>query len=195
MPEIIRDGKGRGYLLEIDADNYMRAKCVQIPHLYFHSNHDQDAFSVHFHHEQQAATSEIQGYLEYTGDKQLFIERIIVCTEEGAATGIGMTTFIVELDGSNFSGGESIDPINMNRKSANTLDVTAIHPNDGAAITSTAGAHLYCIRSSGPDTKIMEFADALILGKNDNIVLKVQAATVGTKTRATIFYAEDDPTK
>jgi hypothetical protein len=150
---------------------------------------DGGAYSIHMHHTQSSGgTSEAMGYLTYTGNKYLIVDNIIACTEEADA---GMTAFLVSANPTTLSGGASVTANNLNLTSSKVLDATAVHNNDGTAVTASGGTHLFCTRVSGPSTQVIEFNDALILGKNDTIAIFATAATTATKTRATIFLLED----
>ena len=66
-----------------------------------------------------------------------------------------------------------------------------MHNNDGTSITVSGGTSIYTIRLSGPNTFIIEFDDAIILGKNKTLGIKGSAATTGTKMRTTISWFEE----
>ena len=186
----IQDGTGERYEARVDQNKALHTLSVSVPSIMRHSIADADAFTVHFHFKQGVAgTTEYVGYLTYTGDNILVLDRVIYCTEESAKT-----AFILSLDATGLGGGSTVTPINLNRTSANSISVTSAHQNDNAAAPvtlSTTGTHWFCSRLNGPGTLEFKFNEALVLGKNDNILISAKADTVNSLVRATLFYFED----
>ena len=128
-------------------------------------------------------------YIQYTGNDKLFITEVSVCTEETAS---GLTKFGFWLDPITYSGGDTKVAINTNTGSAITSETTCKHNNDGTALTISGGNSVYTIRLSGTNTYNIDFHGAVILVKNKIFAIKVNAATAGTKTRATVIWYEED---
>ena len=190
MSEQIKDGTGKGYLVEVDNENMLLAKCVSIPHLAHHSRINKKAFTAHMHVSMAAAdTYEGIGYIEYTGEKTVFINKILVCTEEVA--GMSAVSFYVNPEG--LTGGDTLEPTNLNFSSRNTIDATIKHNNDGTAISTTSdGVHFACMRGYNSVTETVNFEDSLILGINDILYIKGKTTTINTLMRCTVFFAEGD---
>ena len=126
--------------------------------------------------------------MTYTGNDNLFIKKVIVCTEE---PGTGLTRFGFKTD-STCSGGVSTTAINLNRSSAITSETTILENGDGTTLNVTGGFSVTTIRLAGPGTYEVGFKNAYIMSKNDSFAVNAVAATAGTKTRATILYFEEE---
>ena len=127
--------------------------------------------------------------MTYTGNEILIVDQIFLCTEE-----TGMTIWTIFLDPTGMSGGATCTPVILNRLSSNSLDTTCMHQNDVTASpisTTSDGTHWFCARQNEPGTLVLNFNDALILGKNDTFMIKCACATASSRTRATVFYYED----
>ena len=78
MSNTIRDGKGKGYLASVNSHNQLQTRCSTVQDIAFHSANDSSAFVVTFEHTQASGGStEGVGYMTYTGNKVLRIQRII----------------------------------------------------------------------------------------------------------------------
>jgi len=187
----VQDGTGDRYEARVDKNKMIHTLAMNVPSIMRHSIVDADAFTVHFHFKQGVAgATEYMGYLTYTGDDVLVLDRIIFCTEESAKT-----AFMLTLDATGMSGGGTVTPINLNRTSANTINVTSVHQNDtpGSPITVTSvGTHWFCSRLNGPGTLEFKFDQSVIMGKNDNILVMVKADNANSLVRSTLFYFEDE---
>jgi hypothetical protein len=192
MPDTIRDGKGRGYLAEVDGDNFLRVWAQSIPHMHYHSDIEKSAYSIHFHFEQAVDdTWEGCGYITYTGDKQLIVSKAIGTTED--VTAADFSGFAFYFDPTGLSGGASLTPVNMNLQSANTLDATVAHNDDGTAVSSSAdGTHFLCFRVPDSGSFELDFQDAVILGKNNTVWVKARIGDAGVKGRITILVFEEE---
>jgi hypothetical protein len=192
MPESIRDGKGRGYLAEVDAEGRLVVNAQVRSHISHHSlNGHENAFNMYFRHTQQAdATNEIIGYFTYTGDNYLVVEKIVFSTNSA-----GETKFEAFADPTGLSGGATTTPTNLKIGSGKTLSLTSKDTNKGASpITSTTeGTEILDIRMGWQAIPVYEydFKGALVLSKNDTLMLLANSATSGDIIRANILYFEE----
>jgi len=184
--DMIKDGTGKGYLARVGSNNRIDVSAKINDRIYYVSRDDEKAFMIHF---SSTGGSAVQGmgYLTYTGNKKLIINKVTLATEEGT----GMTIFGLKV-GTTVSGGDSVTPTNLNLSSAETLEVTSAHDGDGTGVTITGGTGIGTIRLNQEQTFNYNFNDAFIMGKNDTFAINVGTETASTKTRAFIRCYEED---
>jgi len=186
---IIEDGRGSGKKVRVTDTNRLDVSSKSNSRLFYVSKNDEKAFVINLTLTQVlGGATEGLGYVTYIGNNKLYLHSITVATEEPTT---GMTKFGIWLEPTTLSGGESKIPTNMNATSAQESETTCIHTNDTLLVTISGGNSLYTIRLNGPNSFIIDFNDAIILGKNQSIGIKTSAATTGTKTRATIEWFEE----
>jgi len=190
----IEDGKGRGYIAEVNADNKLVTKSLNIPHLHKQSLDDEDAYMIHMHFAQDTGSAwEGCGYITYTGDKKLVVSKAIACNE-GVATD-DYYGFAFYFNPTGLANGTDFAPLNMNRTSNRTLSATVKHDNDDTSTpitTSDDGDHSLCFRLRPSSTTNIDYQDAIVLGQNDTFYVKAHAKTAGEKMRITFFVFEVD---
>ena len=180
---------GSGKKAAVGNSNRLDTSARSNGRIYYASRDDKSAYSVHFAGEQRTGGStQGLGYLTYTGAGKLFLHNIIFSTEE---PGTGLTKFSIWAK-TTVSGGTSKTPININQTSSLTANADCYHDYDGAgtAVSITGGSSIYTIRLGGITTYPIFFDDAIILGINNTISFKSNAATAGTKVRATLSFFE-----
>ena len=190
MADINKDGSGTGYQARVTEDNRLDVSSRINDRIYYKSKFEQSAFSNHFHFTQNVAgASEYMGYLSYTGNKILILNQLFVCAEDA-----GMTIISLSLDATYTSGGAELTSIILDRRSANSLNITSYHQNDVTGtplVISDTGTHWFCVRTDGPSTIVLDFHDSLIMGKENNILIGCANENAASKTRVTLFYYED----
>jgi len=189
MPDIVKDGTGKNYSAKVDENGMLYTYSLNIPRLLWHSLDDEDVFSTYNKHTIQVDdTEEKVCYLEYTGNSNLIINKLMVSCND--ATNI--CKFEVYVNATTLGGGVEVTPTNWNRTSDNTINVIMKHTNSGATPITTAsdGIEILCFYSK-PEEGLKEIKlDGLILGKSDNILIIAQNK-VDQKVRVTVHYYED----
>jgi len=186
MVDTIKDGSGAGYLARVGPSNKLDVSARVNDRIYYASKDDGKAFIVQFELTQiSGGTTENVGYITYTGTERLNIKQVTLTSEDA-----GMTKFGIWKNPTTLSGGATATPVNLNFGSNNSSSTTCIEDADGTAITITGGSSLYTVRTNGPDSKIIPFYDAIILGTNDTIAIKGNATTTGSKIRVNIMFSE-----
>jgi len=166
---LVEDGKGRGYVAEVNDQQKIAVRAVDIAHIEEHSNVDQKAFNVLFEGTQASGGSaEGIGAITYTGTDKLAVDQIIVVSEEPAD---GLTKFGIWVS-STVSGGVACTPFNLNMGSDLTSETTCIEAADSTPITVTGGTSIYTIRLKGPGTYSIDLKGALVMRRNHTLAVK-----------------------
>lgn len=186
----IEDGSGTGKKARVGPTNRLDVSSKMNRRIYYVSRDNEKAFVVNWPLLQRVGgVTEGLGYLRYTGKGHLHINSITLSTEE---PGTGLTKFGLWV-GSTASGGTERIPSNLNLGSVIPSESDCYADEDGAGsiVSISLGTSAQTVRLGGPSSFLVDFDDALILGKNNVFAIKASAATTGTKTRATIKFYED----
>ena len=192
MPDMIKDGTGRGFLAEVDNENRLVTKSTQISHIAHHTLVHENSFNTYLRHIHVAgASDEIMAHMTYTGNHHIVVVRTVFTTNS-----IGETKFELFINPTALSGGATATPTNLHVASRNTLDITIVDTNNGASpINATGnGTEISDVRigwQSQP-TYSYEWDNALLLSKNDTLMVLVNAATNGDVIRCNILYFEEE---
>jgi len=185
MATVIGDGAGKGNRVRVGSSLKLDVSSRVNDRIYYASRDDGKAFIVQFELTQATGgATEGVGYIKYDGDNRLNIKQVALTSEDA-----GMTKFGI-WKSPTVSGGAAATPVNINFGSKLPSDVTCMEDAGGTTVSITGGLSLFTARLNGPDTKIVQFFDALILGPNDVIGFKASAATLGSSVRINIMYAE-----
>ena len=177
---------GSGKKAAVGNSNRLDTSARSNGRIYYASRDDKSAYSVHFAGEQRTGGStQGLGYLTYTGAGKLFLHNIIFSTEE---PGTGLTKMGIWVKAENSGGTEKV-PTNMNLTSANEAETECYH---GTGITSTGGNSIGTVRFQGSGSWTRNYDDALILGKNQSIIIKANLATAGSEGVATFEFWENN---
>ena len=188
MPDMIRDGTGRGYKAQVNSDNQLVTRSVNVSSIQFESEMKEKAFFAYGKRNFVAASAnENIFYLSYTGDGKLHVEQMTFSTNSTAAK--------IELyfDATSVSGGESYTALNVNRASGQTSETTILH--GGADLTGTVDdANEFLdirLNSTGTSTFTYDFRGGIILTKNQNLLVLGEVSTIADKIRTMIFFFEE----
>lgn len=186
--EQIKDGTGKGTLCSVSDDNRLDVSARCHDRIYYYSRKGK-AFVVEFLGTMATGgTEEGLGYIKYTGDLKLNLDQIVISTQE---PGDALTECSIYLGPTTYSGGASVTPSNMNLTSKKDSDTTCAHNNDGTAMTISGGRHAVHMDFKGSGVQTMNIP-GFILGTNNVIAIMMNAATTGTKVRASVlFWLED----
>jgi len=186
---MIRDGTGTGNLVRVGSLNRMDISSRSNRRIYYASRDLKTAFTENWAHQSSGSTNTV-GYLTYTGDDNLYIDKIIVVSEDNTSA-TTLCKFGI-WTGTTFSGGTLKVPVNMNVTSSVASNVSAYEDADSGTgtITSSGGNPVGTIRIMGAGTYEWIFDGAIILGKNNTFGVKA-SVTNGKKTRVTIQWWEE----
>ena len=183
---IIEDGRGTGKKARVGKTNRLDVSAKSNGRLFYVSRDEELSFSINLDLTQITGDStEILGYIKYNGNGQIYINNITFSSEE---PGTGLSKFGIWKNCS-VSGGTE--------KSSNNLNFTSVLISEattfvGPDITCTDGFSIGTIRMSGANSFERSYDDALILGRGNSLTIKVNTASLGTETRATIVFWESN---
>jgi len=182
----IKDGKGSGYLAEVDSDNHLHTASNSTSRLSFVSRSKAGSYSVYGRRNFTASTTD-EGilFMEYLGTKRFFIHRVIV-----SATGVAnKVEMFIAADRT--SGGTAVTPINMNRSAPSVLEMNA-YTGATDLVVDSGLLEVVDIRL-GTDTKEVDFDGGLILTYGKNLYFKGEVADHTTdKIRIMVLGYEEE---
>jgi len=184
---VIEDGKGTSKKARVSDTNRLDVSAKSNGRIYYVSRDDKKVFSVNLQISQASGgTTENLGYIKNNGTNHLHINSITFSTAEPST---GLTKFGIWVNQTvNESGTEKI-PTNLNLTSSLTSVAICY---EGPGLTFSEGESIGTIRLSGAGSFDKNYDDALILGRSNILTIKVNAATTGTQTVATIVFWEHD---
>jgi hypothetical protein len=185
MANQIRDGKGRGNLASVDNENRLLVLSTTHSELRHISDHDGKGFAAYTRRDFAAGsqTNENICYFKYEGTGECHIERIIFSTDGSN------TKFEMFFDPTSVSGGATLVALNLNRGS-NQESETSILTGTSDITATTAAANEFLDVRLNVNTFTYNFDGGLILGQNDEFLIKGSVATAGNRARATIYFYE-----
>lgn len=185
----ILDGMGKGTRCSVSDDNRLDVSSRSYDRIYYFSRNGY-AFIFDMHGKMATGgTEEPLGYIKYTGNEKLIIDRVILTSHEPSD---GLTQFCIYFNPTTYSGGLALTPTNLNLASKNDIDNTSVHNNDGGnVVTLSGGSCAIHAAIKGPGT-ILVSTPGIILGTNDVVGLMTNAATTDTKVRANIYCWQED---
>ncbi len=182
---MIRDGKGRGYLAEVDQDNHLHTFSSTRSRMAYVSADKHTAYSIYGRRNFAASgTDEAVLFFKYTGTKRFFVDKIMFAGNgaNNKAELYASTTYS--------TGGTSGAAVNVNLTSALTLSADIY--TGQTDLTVTKGTEEIIDVRFGVDTETVDFAGALVMGQDDNIYIVGEVGTVGNKIRVMILGFEEE---
>jgi len=190
MSTVIEDGRGSGNKARVTIGNRLDVSSRMQKRIFYVSKNDEKAFSTNLRLTQvSGGVAEGLGYFTYAGTGGLYIEKVVLSTEESDPN---MTKFGLWVDPTTLSGGIARIPTNLNRGSTLMAETTCIENGDGTVLTISGGESLYTIRLKGPMSYEVVLDSALILQRGNTFAIKASAVTSGTKIRATVMFFEEE---
>ena len=185
MVDMIKDGKGKGYMAGVTESNRLEVSARQNERIYYASRDENGAYTVQLHVTMATGgTAEGIGYITNTGSDNINIKEILLSTEEATTK---LTKFGIWRKPT-VSGGTTRAPVNLNFGSNNTPDATIKEATNAGTVTVTSGTSLYTIRMEGQGSHLVDLHDAVILGTNDTLGIIANAATTGTKCIVNVMF-------
>jgi hypothetical protein len=187
----LKDGKGRGYLAEVNIDNHLVTKSILSDNIHYRSVAEGDVYLLPMEFKQiSGGTAEFAGILTYTGSRTLVMHKLFVSTSEANTTVTEIMAATVMT-----SGGIAIDTVNMNTFSSKTLGCTLLHQNEGANPFTPyfAGGRIFKIYQNGPCVYELDVYDAFILKPNYPLAIRITCDTTDSLVRcSTTAYEMDE---
>lgn len=123
MPDMIRDGKGKGFLAEVDLENRLKVYSTMENEISYESEINKRSFSWVASYNAGDADTVI--WIKNTStNKNLIIDRVILATDVA-------TWAILHSPKGTTAAGTIINSVNTNRSSANTADASAYQNETG----------------------------------------------------------------
>lgn len=183
----IEDGKGNNGEAAVSKDQRLEVNSKTGTRISYASKDRGDAYIVYGKRNFAAAnTDEGVLYFKYTGNRRCVIDHIVFSSNSSKAKAE------VFLDPTSVSAGTSITPVQLNRTKSNVSDSTALHGGTTAiTFTPNDALEIADIRMN-ISSVIWDVKGALVLGKNNSILIVGEVATIGDRVRAEIYYYEED---
>lgn len=174
----IEDGKGRGYLLEVDSSNRVRAAAVVRKEIVAVSDTNGKAFIAETNFT-TTGTNQIFFYLKNDDTAlNLHINRIIMNTDSNTMFHLYKATGVP-------SGGSTVTPTNLNFNSSEAATVTCL---GAASITGLSTTKLHHARMLASDTMMVEWSGAIILGNGDAIAIECTTNTTAATCSVEFYF-------
>ena len=196
MPEMIRDGKGRGNLTGVDSDNRLMTTAVAIPHRSHVSAVHAESYSIATDLLTLSAADTWHWVLWYkntSSTKNLYVDSIII-SWDGGSTNYNRPLFlknVIPAAGQPTVNETAFAP-SQNNKNSNNVAAALSYKWDGvgAGMTDATGP-------SGGGTAhsqghyIIPFYGSVITGLNEHVGLSVKSPEVGIFSVGVSFYFLD----
>jgi len=187
MPDMIKDGTGKGYQAAVDSENRLKVYSTVESELSHESETNKEAYVLLAECTPGTTATGVCSIVNDSSTKNLIIDKIILATEENT-TALAMTNFGFWRNPTTNSGGVAEVPINLNFASSLTPDCTCLEDADGTTLTIAGGDSIATIRLMGASTHMLEFNGALILGNGSTFAIKSVTDNAGKKVRASIYF-------
>lgn len=193
MPEMIRDGKGRGNLTGVTSENRFMTNAVTIPLRSHISAEHAESYSIATGLLTLSAADTWHWVLWYkntSSTKNLYVDSIIV-TWDGGSTNFNRPLFLqnVQPTAGAPTGNQTLITASQNNKNSNNVAPVTAYKWDGVAAGMTD--------STGPagggtafaqGYNIIPFEGSVITGLNESVGLSVKSPEVGIFSVGVSFY-------
>jgi hypothetical protein len=181
MTDIILDGKGRGYRAGVDHDGRLEVVSYQKGEIAYHSEQYSASYGIYGRRNiVTPSTNEGMLYLYNSGSEALIISNITFSTNSTSAK------FEVFFDPTNISGGNVRAPLQLNRKSAVSPNLTVLDGEQDLTATTSTSLELMDVRLN-TNTFNWDTKDSIILPYGKSIYIQVEAANTGDRCRCNVF--------
>lgn len=194
MPEMIRDGRGTGYLLQIDKNNRAKVSADTSEEITYYSHHHGDAYQLSTNNTTFATIpsagvwTPIFDLENLSSSKGLIVNQILISWNGGDTTGNEVLWVRTRSYATIVGNYTSVSPSNMNGTSNLIADGNFyIWDGTGNGISVTGGYYnsVFCL-DKGRD--IYNVGNSSILIQDINIGLDVMAYEIGKFTMTLLFY-------
>ena len=173
--QLIKDGKGRGYVAEVNAENQLAVQAVNIDYGQYISLIKKDVYTTQMAFKQTTGgVGEFAGILTYTGEKAVVLRRLVINTNE-----TGECKLEIFMGTIMTSGGLAVDTTNLNTLSTKILSASLLHQNIGVNPFTPyyEGINIYTAFIIGGGAYNLETDGAFILRPNLPMALKITSDT------------------
>jgi hypothetical protein len=184
MPDMILDGKGKGYKAKVDSDNRLRtySKSASIQHVV--SEHEEQAYQIIGTATLSSGTVTVLHMKNTSSNSNMVITYLrhqVVGATGGTSFPNTSNYFTVGLTRTYASGGSTATPVNVFGGSGNTAEVTAYQ--SGPTLAGTAQEIDRWYTKSDGDMNTFNKEGALIIPPNQTM----EVSYVGDRTGGTIY--------
>lgn len=192
MPNTIRDGKGRGYLVAVGDKNRLDVSSKTMPRIYYASR-DGEAWSISTPFLTQTTTGGRMLYLKNTSTTKNIVITKMRANFDGGATNHDKVCQLEVYFGddaptvNNTTGAVG----NMNRSSNQTFDIDVEYWDEvGDGMTCSGGSSgLKMLIAKG--TTALEVGGAIILGSNNTMAINIKVEEIGEVSVVIRGFVED----
>ena len=178
----IEDGKGKGFVAQVDEAGHLRVSANVETELEHVSKEEGLAFSITNATYNYSAGDTVLGIKNQDADRNFHVDRIICSGDADTQVIIHVPTAEVTM------GGTAVTEVNLNTNSGRTASMDSRANESGNAIAAGTHAASFFMLASTPYT--VEFEGALILGTNEGVF--VDFVGVGTGAVVTILGDFED---
>jgi hypothetical protein len=189
MTDILLDGKGRGYRAGVDHDGRLETVAYTKGEIAYHSEHYTAAYGIYGRRNIVTEnTNEGMLYLYNSGADALIISNITFSTSSASAK------FEVFFDPTGVTGGNVRLPLQLNRRSAVTPNITVLDGESDLTATTSTAMELMDVRLN-KNTFNWDTKDSIILPYGKSIYIQVEAAAASDRCRCNVFCFIDSHIK
>ena len=190
MSEFIKDGTGKGYLAQVNADNQLVTRATAVEQR-LHSTIDSNYFeaTTGVVTLTDAAESDIL-YITYTGEKKLVIDRVFYDTWKSTGGTVNTGTLKYYHNITSVTGGTAATVTNTHLGTTNTLDATITK-----STTFTGGTVWWsALFTAGVSAALEEGRIVLSPGASFGISVAADTSNSSMKVNINVAMYEFDPT-
>lgn len=181
---IIKDGTGKGYSVKVNSDNQMETYTVAEPKSSYVSNAKGSSYLLATGGFISITSGESAVfYIKYTGEKLLHIDSIRSCGNQSQKW-----RMYKDSTGGTITSGAAAVKGNANLTSSNSLSATVLKGADGLTVTGGSVMENW-INNMGHS--IEDYQGAVIMGKDDVIVLTCEVDTAADVCVRVLCYEEE----
>jgi len=192
MPNTIRDGKGRGYLVGVGDANRLDVSSKVMPRIYYASR-EGEAWAAATPFLTQTTTGGRMLYLKNTSTSKNMIVTKMRMSYDGGATNHDNVCQVQIIFGDGApSGNNTVGAAgNMNRSSNQTFDIDVEYWDEGGDGMTCSGGSGGIKMMIARGTEALEVGGAMILGSNDTMTINMKAEEVGEASVVIRGFVED----
>jgi hypothetical protein len=177
MSEIIKDGTGKGYFAQVNEDQMLMTRSTSQNVISFVAQEKQKAFFVHSSFTTTGTNQRVLSLKNTSSEEELHIDFIFFPTNMNCK-------YVIEKVTGGTGAGTELTPVNANLNSAISPECDCFGNAEVTGITSAK--HFGHVNVAANTTFTMNLDGAMILGKDDEISIKV--AENGVAAGPTIFF-------
>ena len=184
----IEDGKGRGYIVAVDDENYLLTSCITQSEEHHANVNHQTCYNMTFQIANVSGLSNPFLYIKNNYNYNLMFEGLTIWSNFPNDGDNHQYVEVTIEDTGTALGGSSGTPVNLNAGSGKEADVTCRYGNQVTGITKGRILERLYVASGG-SSKSFNFDQDIILPKNNTLCLYSNPGASGLKLEGTLdFY-------